>query len=560
MLEILRELVQETPVKNLGRKVKSNSELYGWLMSETSEFDNVSVVQRVWMVLNHKPSRCENQQYPVFNSFTKGFRQYCGSKSVCECQNQQHSEIMKSHWAGLDPGEKQKRADASHMQTPEARQRAAETNLKKYGVDKPFKSKDIRNKASRSYREKTGYATPLQNPEVQAKGLKTTVERYGGLMSHARTALYQKYNGNPFAHPDVKKKIQQRAHPKQQHYTDQQKEMLREENFALICKGKSIVECAHQIGVNPTTISRTSVRYGLRDIFDSTRSQLEHKVKDLLDSLGVEYVQNDRTIIAPMEIDFYLPEYRVGIEVGSLFWHSEVNAGRSKNYHYDKWLQCKHNNIELYQWFDDDIRDSWPVIESKIRYVTKNIHTSIGARCVDIDFHPALADMRALLDENHIQGFTNHREYNVGAVHQNQLVGLMCFAKRKNHIELVRYVTKLGSTYPGLFSKLLGHSLSAIKYQGSVVSFSNNCHSNGGLYAANGFVQDKILPAAYWYTQNYHDRYNRQNFTKAKIQKRFNLSAHYVNSKTEWQLMQEQGYDRIWDAGKIRWVRNVSFQ
>jgi hypothetical protein len=28
-------------------------------------------------------------------------------------------------------------------------------------------------------------------------------------------------------------------------------------------------------------------------------------------------------------------------------------------------------------------------------------------------------------------------------------------------------------------------------------------------------------------------------------------------SKTEWQLEQELGYDRVWDAGKRFWLKNV---
>jgi hypothetical protein len=37
---------------------------------------------------------------------------------------------------------------------------------------------------------------------------------------------------------------------------------------------------------------------------------------------------------------------------------------------------------------------------------------------------------------------------------------------------------------------------------------------------------------------------------KAKLKK---LHPYIDLEKTEWQILQELGYDRIWDCGKIKW-------
>jgi len=93
-----------------------------------------------------------------------------------------------------------------------------------------------------------------------------------------------------------------------------------------------------------------------------------------------------------------------------------------------------------------------------------------------------------------------------------------------------------------------------LNYVGKVVSFSNNGHSNGGVYKASGFVIEKINGPAYWYTQDYTVRENRQKYMKGKIAKKFGID---MTNKTEWQAMQELGYDRIWDCGKIKWSKEI---
>ena len=110
------------------------------------------------------------------------------------------------------------------------------------------------------------------------------------------------------------------------------------------------------------------------------------------------------------------------------------------------------------------------------------------------------------------------------------------------------------ASYPGLFSKMMKHMITELNYSGDVVSFSNNGHSNGNVYKASGFKIDKILGPAYWYTRDYITRENRQNYMKSKIAKKFNFD---MSNKTEWQAMQELGYDRIWDSGKIKWSKIV---
>ena len=57
------------------------------------------------------------------------------------------------------------------------------------------------------------------------------------------------------------------------------------------------------------------------------------------------------------------------------------------------------------------------------------------------------------------------------------------------------------------------------------------------------------------YTKNYLQLESRLKYQKHKLKKRFNLSDSDLTSKSEWEIMQDNGYDRLWDSGNTRWVK-----
>jgi hypothetical protein len=63
-----------------------------------------------------------------------------------------------------------------------------------------------------------------------------------------------------------------------------------------------------------------------------------------------------------------------------------------------------------------------------------------------------------------------------------------------------------------------------------------------------GFKFEKITPPSYWYI-NFSEikRYHRSVFMKHKI-------VSNPTTKTEYDIMLERGYDRIWDCGTLKYV------
>lgn len=85
-------------------------------------------------------------------------------------------------------------------------------------------------------------------------------------------------------------------------------------------------------------------------------------VEKTLSDLSIAYVLNNRKIIPPFEIDLWLYDLNIGIEINPSTAHC-INPERkmhkiSCDYHQKKALECWHKNIRLIQLYDWDIFQS----------------------------------------------------------------------------------------------------------------------------------------------------------------------------------------------------------
>jgi hypothetical protein len=111
--------------------------------------------------------------------------------------------------------------------------------------------------------------------------------------------------------------------------------------------------------------------------------------------------------------------------------------------------------------------------------------------------------------------------------------------------ELKRFASKLDYSVVGGASRLLKHFIT--KYNPSkIVSLADLRWSNGNVYRGIGFQEKNIVPPRYHYTADYQTLEHRFQFRKSRLGE--------TQGRTEWDIMQERGYDRIWDCGKINFV------
>lgn len=125
-----------------------------------------------------------------------------------------------------------------------------------------------------------------------------------------------------------------------------------------------------------------------------------------------------------------------------------------------------------------------------------------------------------------------------------------------NSYELKRFASKLNYKIPGIANKILSTFCKKYKPH-KIISFADRCWTNevdNNLYTKLGFKLVKILRPDYkYFNRKVHVpiRLHKFQFGKNSIAKKFpNI---FDNSKTEWEMVQELGYDRIWDCGKIKY-------
>ena len=265
-------------------------------------------------------------------------------------------------------------------------------------------------------------------------------------------------------------------------------------------------------------------------------------------------LQRKRNIIKPLELDIYLPEHNLAFEYNGIYWHSEISSNTDKNYHLDKTEMCEKQNIQLIHIFEDEWLNKKDIIKNKIKHLLNLSDKKLYARkCIIKEIIPKIKNQ--FLNEYHIQS-EDKSKYKLGLFHNNDLVGVMTFGKprlssgykntKEGTYELIRFATSIHIV--GGFSKLLKHFIRNYKPI-KIITYADRRYSQGNVYIKNGFKLINKGKPNYYYTKNHIQREHRFNYRKNVLNKKLDL---YDKNLTEWQNMQINGYDRIWDCGSLK--------
>lgn len=281
----------------------------------------------------------------------------------------------------------------------------------------------------------------------------------------------------------------------------------------------------------------------------SIEKQLQSYLLSIINPSTLQF--NVRNILNGKELDVYVPGKNIAIEFNGLYWHSEA-TGKTKTYHYDKWLACKNQGIQLIQVWEDDWRDRKLIVEKMLAnklqvpgqekvFARKTIIKPVNS-----------ADSHIFLEQNHIQGYVPG-SIRVGLYNSDNLVALMILKKEPTtqgtQLNLLRYATSV--SVPGGFTKLLTH-VEKTYNPTKIITFSDNSISDGNLYRTNGFVNIKEIPPDYTYLVN---RARKHKFNYRINRFKTDLMLEYEVGLTESELAALNNLYRVWDSGKIKWER-----
>jgi len=291
---------------------------------------------------------------------------------------------------------------------------------------------------------------------------------------------------------------------------------------------------------------------------NNNKSQYEDQLYDFIKSILPDeiIIRNDKNVLENIyELDVYLPNKKIAIEFNGLYWHSEISGKKNKNYHLGKTKFCFTKGIQLIHIFEDEWIYKNDVIKNRLKYILGISDKKIYARkCTVAEIDSKTKN--TFLIETHTKGKTVSK-INLGIMYENELVAVMTFNTNRlitgykniknNEYELVRFSAKYRII--GGAGKLLSYFIKNYNPK-KIISYADRCWSTGNLYEKIGFIFKSISPPNYWYTKNYINKFHRFNFRKNILNEKLET---FDPNLTEWQNMQINGYDRIWDCGTLKY-------
>ena len=215
--------------------------------------------------------------------------------------------------------------------------------------------------------KKYGVFAVQQLPAVRSKSVSTCLLKYGSKSANGNKDIMSKQITTR------KNKCLESygvCHEKQVHFSAEARNILNDkEKFSRMLSLLGSRTMAKQLGVSQSTIVVYHRKLGL-NIISRVRSCYEIELANWLQNKNILFKQNDLTQIKPKELDFYLPEYKIGIEIQGNYWHGNPKLYKSTDlirsnrglisvseiWKKDKHKQnlCEQKDIRLITFWEDD--------------------------------------------------------------------------------------------------------------------------------------------------------------------------------------------------------------
>jgi hypothetical protein len=404
------------------------------------------------------------------------------------------------------------------------RKKQRETCLKNFGHENPFSSSEIISKIKKTNMGRFGYEYATQNPDIQKKADHTNQLRYG-----------RKRKSQSHIPEDIIA-IKNNTDTMRYWYFDLKIPVYAIAEILGVNHSQLCVHFRDNLGID---ISRHRVSY--------PETQLFNFVKEICP----DAVANDRSIIAPKELDIVIPSKKIAIEYNGLAWHSEVRGRKDMYYHINKSKLANDAGYHLIHIFSNEWEETPDIIKSRLSYKLGRSHTVYARHCAVRCISESVS--KDFLSKTHIQGW-HQSDVNIGLFHNNMLVSVMSFGKPRYvteyQWELSRMSSELGMQISGGASKMFSYFLNHYGPE-SVISYCDIRWDTGEVYRKLGFMLLHIEDPNYWYISKNQFLHHRTEFHKHKISERLRI---YDPQLTEWENMQANGYDRIWDCGNTVWA------
>lgn len=455
-----------------------------------------------------------------------------------------------NRFIGLESGYKRfcsKKCASKFSKPTEIKNRRINT-IKKYGVDHTSKLNLVKEKQKNTNIDKYGFISPTLDNKIRNKQINTMLDRYGVKYSGESNVLLKKSLDNRF-----------------EKYKEHILSLYSSLNIIDIPKEGELVihcdKCDNDYNIMTNFLRLRFLRYKIETCLhcnpiSSYKYTGQNEIIDYLKNNNIHYEVGNRKILSGKELDIYLPNDNIAIEFNGIYWHSDIY--KDKSYHLDKKEVCESFGINLIHIWEDDWLYKKEIVISRLNNIL-NINTKrIMARKCNIVYVDNITT-KEFLEKNHLQGWISSK-VSIGLEYAGELVSIMTFGKYRRSLggkssddkwELYRFCSKVNISIVGSFSRMLKFfEMSFLPKE--LISYANrdwtSIYSN--IYSKNRLILESKTPINYWYFDSNLNKSHRFKFRKDTLVKK-----GYDPEKTEFEIMDEIGYMRVYDTGNLKYKK-----
>lgn len=279
-------------------------------------------------------------------------------------------------------------------------------------------------------------------------------------------------------------------------------------------------------------------------------SKLEKECYDFVRSIaGNEETINihERKVVPHSELDIYLPNYNIAIEMNGIYWHSE--RFKDKTYHTNKAIACRNLGIQLihiyeHEWKDPETRKK---IENLIRYKLSKPETVIYGRNCIVKAVDSTSE-KDYLNRYHLQEYAQSKIC-LGLYYKENLISLMSFGSPRFNSEyqweIIRYCPTPGISVVGGAEKIFKYFIETFKPE-SIITYSSIDKFSGDIYNKLGFIYDRDTEPGYIWVSTHNSEVIPRYKTQLNKLKELGLEKY---GSTENDIMTNLGYIKLYNCG-----------
>ncbi len=432
--------------------------------------------------------------------------------------------------------------ERSPMRVPSIREKQEATTMERWGVRVSTMSKEIQAKQQATSMKNNGVPFPAQNKNIYEKVIKTNLERYGEksfLFTQegkkiARQSMMERYRGEYTLKSPVlldRAMESKKYNPNNIEFTPTEfvdnavlSKEITENPDALMAFLKdafpkretfTLHEISNIVGRKYNFIA-SKFNTNLSFVAPSKQGHLPEQIQLFLEELGYvvgeDFVINDRQAIKPLEIDFYFPNQKVGIEVNDLLTHNSsftpyvAQTPKPKNYHTEKSLKAKEKGIRLIHAWEHYFNNpqQYEVLKNAIKHALGITSNRVYARNTYVKEVPNVT-LKDFFNTNNIQGFRGAKtayalfDKKTDEVLMAYSVGASHFAHNKYDMELIRGASKLDTTIVGGASKLWKFIIDNNPEVNSIVYYiDRNIYNGSSISTLEGNLELVSTQVGFW--------------------------------------------------------------